>query len=213
MSEVRVQSRVRVGAESAVVPAPVVPVRRREAADPAAVAEDREALLQAAHEEAAAIHAEAFRQGHAQGTHQAEVDAIAMARHFAALGRSLEAERDRVLRSAEPQVVALALDVARVLVAQELALRPEAVVSMVAVALEELVQREPLRIRLHPEDLDLVAGHGVGSGRGMPELVPDAELERGDCVVETASGSIDARVGTRLGEMRRVMLEAASHDA
>jgi len=97
------------------------------------------------------------------------------------------------------RVGGIALDVARQVVRSELAQRPEHVVAVTQEALSVLlVSARHVAVRLHPDDHALVV-QGCAellSARGA-RVVADPQLERGDCLVESDIGTVDARVATR----------------
>ncbi len=121
------------------------------------------------------------------------------------------AEYGRLQARAEEDLVRLAFEVARRLVHHTLETRPEVVVSMVKEAMKSARGRRTLVVSVHPEDLDALLGARrelVESVEGVPvhfEAAPD--LERGDCVIETESGRIDARLNTQIAVLREGLRE------
>jgi flagellar biosynthesis/type III secretory pathway protein FliH len=123
------------------------------------------------------------------------------------------AERDSLLASVEGDLVDLAFEIARRVLAS--AADRAAVTEVAARALEAARLREHVTIRAHPEDLlalraaeeelsaRLVRAHGVA-------LRGDAAVDRGGIVVETEAGRIDARLGTQLAALRRALDEERS---
>ena len=78
--------------------------------------------------------------------------------------------------------------------------------------MEHLAQPvQGVRVHLHPEDLRVVSEH-------LPEtpeaeswtLVPDRQLQPGDCVVQTDSARVDARLDTRQAQLAQGLLGDAS---
>lgn len=70
-----------------------------------------------------------------------------------------------------------------------------------------------MEVRLHPLDLELLTGDQVlatSSGLStLPDdlLVADEALERGDCLVQTTDGLIDARLETLLDRITTELLD------
>jgi flagellar biosynthesis/type III secretory pathway protein FliH len=65
-------------------------------------------------------------------------------------------------------------------------------------------------VKLSPADRDTVVSlAGEGDVLGLPlaniELIPDMNLSPGDAIVESDTGMVDGRLGTRLEELRRVL--------
>ncbi|HEY3676738.1 MAG TPA: FliH/SctL family protein [Candidatus Tumulicola sp.] len=107
--------------------------------------------------------------------------AIAAARRFgAALADALALSLERLLR-----------DIAYDVLARELALAPCDVATIAARALNRYLDEEPVRVRVHPDEVTACATLDVG-------IVGDPSLRIGDAVLEVRCGSIDASLEARL---------------
>jgi len=77
--------------------------------------------------------------------------------------------------------------------------------AVVEACLEKVVEMEGVKLRLNPKDWELV--------RGQIQLPPsvrvelDETLERGDCVVETESGSAETRIRERMEDIISLLTE------
>ena len=97
------------------------------------------------------------------------------------------------------RLAGVALSLARQVVRSELAQRPQLVVDVAQDALTALLMSaKHITLRVHPDDHALVAQgvHELVESRGA-RLVPDAQITRGGCIVESDIGVIDATVETR----------------
>lgn len=97
------------------------------------------------------------------------------------------------------RLAGVALSLARQVVRSELAQRPQLVVDVAQEALSALLMSaKHITLRVHPDDHALVAQgvHELIESRGA-RLVPDAQITRGGCIVESDIGVIDATVETR----------------
>jgi flagellar assembly protein FliH len=113
----------------------------------------------------------------------------------------LEAQADARAAAAEERIRALALGVARVLLDREVRTDPSEMVLLVRRALSIFPPDVPVKVRLHPEDLSMLARpqHGESTPPSMGRAGPlqwsaDAELERGDVMVEAPERIVDGRV-------------------
>lgn len=133
----------------------------------------------------------AYAEGHAAGYAEAKAVADAMAmideaarRHFSFSFARLDADLAEQLRFKLHETVTALCEA----VLQPLALDAEALARRVETAAGMFVRADDERvIRLHPDDLALVAGR-------LPpdwQFLPDLTLERGALRVETASGGIE----------------------
>jgi len=108
---------------------------------------------------------------------------------------------DRALASLDQQVgeelVALATEIARQVVRQEIVARPESILEVVREALLQLPHQHAV-IYLHPDDAALVrAGAGEPLTHAGHRIHEDSSLARGDCLFETGGSQLDATVATR----------------
>jgi flagellar biosynthesis/type III secretory pathway protein FliH len=121
------------------------------------------------------------------------------------------AARERLLAAAEGEVASLAVAVARRVLGRELA-EPGAVVPIAAAALAEARARREVLLRVSPADAaELRAAEAPLAAilvRAPLAVREDPSLARGDVVVETEAGRIDARVETQLGALARALAEA-----
>lgn len=98
---------------------------------------------------------------------------------------------------------------ARRIIDAELKGDPELRVAMVRAAIARLGESQKVTVRLAPADRDTVASLAGEGAPGLPlggvELVADTNLSPGDAIVESDTGMVDGRLGTRLEELRRVL--------
>jgi flagellar assembly protein FliH len=120
-----------------------------------------------------------------------------------ALATSLEAfkaERAGYFGRLEPEVVQLALAIARKILHREAQIDPLLLTGMVHVALDKLDGGTHIRLRAHPDDVHFWCEHFAArtDGAAAPELVGDAQLKHGECALETEMGhtlvSLDAHL-------------------
>jgi flagellar biosynthesis/type III secretory pathway protein FliH len=161
------------------------------------------ALRAAAEAERDRIRAEAETEGRREG----------LARVGAALVE-VAAERDRRLAAVEREVVALAIEVAGKILGRTAAVDPAAAMDLAVGALAAARGRRDVALRVHPADAAaLRAGEArlraVAARAHAIEIREDPGLARGDVVVETEAGRIDARLATRLSLLARALEEVA----
>ncbi|WP_394065631.1 HrpE/YscL family type III secretion apparatus protein [Alcaligenes sp. WGS1538] len=74
-------------------------------------------------------------------------------------------------------------------------------------ALAVVRNQKQITLRLHPEDLELVRGRindilAAYPGVGYLDLVPDARLERGACILESEIGMVEASLEGQIAALR-----------
>jgi type III secretion system HrpE/YscL family protein len=166
-------------------------------------------LVADAGERAREIIAEAERQAEALRTAaQDEGRAQGRAEHAAAM-LALAEERELALAAIEPQAVELALLAAKRVIGQELQHTPELVAQMVAPLIQRLRRAQSVSLRVHPDDRAALeaslASLRAASSAGTLRIETDPSLSRGDCVLHSEIGSLDARVDTQLAALRRAL--------
>lgn len=160
----------------------------------AAAGERAEAELE---ERLAAARDDGFERGLAAG--RTEVGPAVAA--LAAAAQGLAEERAAAADAAERAAAELALQIAEKIVAAALEARPELVVEATRGALRRLVEPQESVLLVNPEDAELVreAVAELAAEHGAPLSVrAERRVGRGQCVVRTRAGEIDARVAGQL---------------
>jgi flagellar assembly protein FliH len=121
----------------------------------------------------------------------------------------LEARHD-LMADAEPAIIRLALDVARTVIAREIEADPDILKGTLTRAMLKAAGEERLRLRLHPDDVARIGDYldnlaARFAARGV-EVLPDPLVGPAGIIVETRSGTVDARVETQLDKIERAML-------
>ena len=179
------------------------------------------ALVAEAESQVEAIHTAAHEQGLAEGHTIGREEGGRVAREEVAreleVAHSMAAElleaRHTLIANAEPQIVRLTLEVARVVVAKEVDADPDILKGTLTRAMLKAAGDERLRLRLHPADVNRIGDYldalaSRFSSRGV-EVVPDPTVGRAGVVVETRTGTVDARLETQLDKIERAMLAVA----
>lgn len=161
---------------------------------------------------------EIYRNGMDEGRRQAE---RGLANVFKSLRDGVSAVtglRSRVFKESEEDILKLAVMVARKIVQQEITQDPVILASIIAAAVGGCTERDRVVVRLNPNDYAVVAANRqaflAGLGDDVPiTLTPDDGVGPGGCLVETATGTVDARIESQLDEIYRTLLEERSAPA
>jgi flagellar biosynthesis/type III secretory pathway protein FliH len=167
-----------------------------------------------------------FEQGQAAAMAAAEEQMAPHVRRLAELVSSIHESHATFFRAAERQVVDLALQIAQKVVEREIENIPDLAVHVVHAALEEMDSRTAVRLRVNPEDVELLRRHWTSVvPHGMPadrvELQPDERVTTGGAVIETAHGQVDAQLESKLAQLSNALwtfvmdveMEPRNHDA
>ncbi len=145
--------------------------------------------------------------GYAEGK-KAAVDASAAATgRFRSLTESFGAALDSLDFRLSDQVLNLALDIARQVIAGELAARPERILDVVNLALRQMSETtREARLLLNPEDAAIVRPIlNDALDKNRLRIVEDARIVRGGCLIETPQGDLDATLQARWRQVASVL--------
>ena len=162
--------------------------------------------------EAASAHVEklrraALQEGYQNGYRDGLVALDAFKQSFAqqttaqvgALINGMEDAVDALQPTMAQAVSRVAIELAAQVLRSELATRPELVCAVATQALTSvLLSARHIAMQLHPQDVALVelGAAEVLKSRGV-RLIGNARLSRGDCIIDSDVGVIDARIATR----------------
>ncbi|MCL4202160.1 MAG: hypothetical protein KJ000_06680 [Pirellulaceae bacterium] len=171
-------------------------------------------IVDDARQQAEQIRREAAEQGRqqAEATYQERVRGEVQ-RHLAsalpAFEQAVQALREARaghLRQCETGLIRLASAIAARLVRRQVQQTPEVALDLVREALELATGSQQLKIRLNPADFEALGAsaaelarcHGDGV---TAELIADADVSRGGCVLQTEFGTIDQRFESQLARI------------
>jgi type III secretion protein L len=126
----------------------------------------------------------------------------------------VHAARERYFAESEPELIRLAVRIAQKIVAEELRANPQAIVSIARECLKGIRRERFLTLRVAPVDAGFVRSsigllrEESGHDRSI-EVVADAAISSGGCIVESEYGVIDARLETQIRCLEEALLRAA----
>jgi flagellar biosynthesis/type III secretory pathway protein FliH len=153
-------------------------------------------------------------QGHAEAAmHEADrqrsIQEAAQER-VAALLVNLTRETGRFTSELEKEAYRFAVAVAARIVKREIALDESVVMRQMREAVHRIVGVETITVRVHPDDEELVRSHRaaiLSSSDSVREILieGDESIERGGCILESATGNVDARIGSQLRQIETAL--------
>lgn len=160
-------------------------------------------------ERLAEIERQAHTEGYAAGLKRGEADAARQV--GAAIGKlavtvqDIAKLRPGILERAERELVRLAVAIAERVVRRTVELDPDVLLVIARVAMDRLGEQAAATIHLHPADCEAVMRQGLDGARTM-QLVADASVARGGCIVKSPFGEIDAGIEAQVRELSRELL-------
>jgi flagellar assembly protein FliH len=149
-----------------------------------------------------------YAQGVRQGEQAAQKKLAEQLARLHTLATQIQAARQEVVNGAEDIIIDLAFTALCRMLGESLDQRAM-VTGMVQQVLSQFRQQEPLVVLLHPQDLALLqaALPDLDIDPEQTRFRADASLKMGGCMVESAVGTLDARLETRLACLREALLQ------
>lgn len=157
--------------------------------------------------ELAALRETARAEGYAEGMAAGRTEGEQACGRMKQLADSFSSTLDNLDFRLADMVLELALDVARQVVAGELAARPERILDVVNLALKQMAESSrEARLLLNPDDAALVRPHlDQVLDKNRLRIVEDVRIVRGGCLIETAQGDLDATLPARWRQVVQVL--------
>ncbi|HBU28569.1 MAG TPA: flagellar assembly protein FliH [Thiobacillus sp.] len=162
---------------------------------------------EAAEAELARLREAARAEGYADGLAAGRVEGEQACGRMKQLAESFGNTLDNLDFRLADMVLELALDVARQVVAGELAARPERILDVVNLALKQMAETSrEARLLLNPDDAALVRPHlDQVLDKNRLRIVEDVRIVRGGCLIETGQGDLDATLPARWRQVVQVL--------
>ncbi len=157
--------------------------------------------------ELARLREAARAEGYAEGLAAGRVEGEQACGRMKQLVESFSTTLDNLDFRLADMVLELSLDVARQVVAGELAVHPERILDVVNLALKQMAESSrEARLLLNPDDAALVRPHlDQVLDKNRLRIVEDVRIERGGCLIETPQGDLDATLPARWRQVVQVL--------
>ena len=184
--------------------------------DPSNVHQQCEHMVEEARLKVSEIEKEAYEKGFAEGqktgSEVGEKMAEALLQQYSASLDALNGLRSELFATSEREIIRLALEIARKIIKREVAIDEELILALVKVALARVADQTLITVRVNPKDHHAIERHQAaapetGALSESIKLVEDPLIARGGCIIETQSGTIDARIEEQLREIERGFFE------
>lgn len=167
-------------------------------------------IIKEAEEQAALIREKAYREGFEQGFREGQAQAEEATREMLGGARealhAAEAERVAIFNQLEKEVVELAQEIAERVVAAELKVNPEVVLAVAREAFTLVRDRPYVILLVNPGDLPVCQQarqqfEALLAEGAVLRILPDPQVNRGGCLVDTGKGMVDATLSSRLAAL------------
>lgn len=161
---------------------------------------------------------EAYERGRLDGMTEAatarnasdEAERIATGDRIAALLERIAQQTSRFMGTLEQDAYRFALAVAERVVKHEITLDESVVMRQIRDSMHRIIGVETITVRVHPDDETLVRSHRpvlLSSSDSVREIIIEGDdtVERGGCILESATGNVDARIGSQLRQIESAL--------
>jgi len=137
----------------------------------------------------------------------ARIEAEKIVQDAIQLKNNIENDYKTTMEAMEKDIVDLVLEVAEKVVAKEIK-KSDYIVGIVSEAIDKAASKKDTILKVSEEDYEFIIENKDKillnvEGFGEVEIVKEASLERGSCMVETSFGIIDGGVKTRMKQIER----------
>ncbi len=162
--------------------------------------------------EAQKIAEEARQKGYAEGMDAAAEQGRDILAQAEEVRREAQREHEELIAGMEEEMLSLVMDIARKVVAGELGTGQDVIIRLIRDALPKCSGKDGAVLRVSPEDAENLAVNrdeflSGTEGADSLEIKKDSTLHKGDCIIETQFGSVDAGVNTRLDKIEEAFNE------
>ena len=186
--------------------------------DPIARAErEAQMIIRTARAEAQSVLDEAREEGHRAGAAEAAQSASELISRLESAVAHVTKQRNALIDDVEPQMLKLCIEAVEKITRHEIRTDPRVVERAIKACLRRVKDSNEVCVRVSPEELDQMKAcrdELLAVADGMPsiQIVDDRRVSPGGCVVESESGSLDARVETQLNRLQDKLMERFEHD-
>ncbi len=172
-------------------------------------------MVQMAEEELQRRLQEAFEKGIEAERRQADEDLAGICSALAEAISVVSRLRARLIRESEEQLLKLSFLVAKKVIRQEIKQDRQILGRLVSEALRGFPEQHDIIVSLHPDDYKIMSANrelflaDIGEERQIT-FKPDEATTLGGCIVESATGVIDARIEAQLDEIYKGLVEDKS---
>ena len=145
------------------------------------------------------LYQQGYQEGFETGQRDGKAQAATQIDHIRQAMDGLSGELAKADGAIANEVLMLAMDIAKHMMRQALAVKPEILLAVVQEAIRQLPPfTRQAQLILHPGDAAVVRTHMLEELEKLEWiLVEDLSIQRGGCRIETATGGIDATMQTR----------------
>lgn len=167
-------------------------------------------IVRTAEAEADATRQRAYEEGFASGVRDSVAVAEELIRRLESDLAGLAEEKARLVDDVEPQVLKLCIEAVEKVIRHEIRTDPSVVMRVLKACLRRVKDFGDVSVRVSPQEIEYVKARreeleaAVEGARSL-RLVSDRRVSPGGCVVESPSGTFDARIPTQIERISKAL--------
>jgi flagellar assembly protein FliH len=170
-------------------------------------------IIKKARRESSQMFEQAKKEGHEAGKREAD---LKVKEALQTLNQAV-AERKKIIKDAESEILRLALKVAEQIIRSEVSLHRDVSLNIVTEAINRVSDREQVIVRVNREDAEYIKRQkdrlaGILDGVKSFSVIEDSQIEPGGCIIETNLGYVDARISTKLKSIEEALEKVKSSE-
>lgn len=174
-------------------------------------------IVRAARAEADSIREKAYAAGYNAGLVKATSDAGCLLERLERDIAGVAAERAALVDSLEPEVLKLCLEIVEKIIRHEIKTDQRVVIRQIKSCMRRIRDREQIDVRVSPQEVEYVRAQrdellSIAEGARGVSIIDDRRISPGGCIVESASGTFDARIETQVEQVRKKLMETYDND-
>lgn len=149
-----------------------------------------------------ALRQKAHKEGYERGYEEGKSQFSTLSKQMLDAVNSIITERNKVLEQNETVILELAIAIARKVTQSTVKEHPEVFQNIFQEALNKVTDKAKVLVRVNPDELKLAQHYTSSLQEELNdfktlEIIGDAEIEHGGCVIETNLGYIDSSIATK----------------
>jgi len=155
---------------------------------------------------------EGRKEGRQNGLEEGRREAREVVTSLSGILKDITQQRQTILSEAKDKILELVLKISQKLTFDAAAANPELTLSIISGAIDQLLDKSKIKIKVNPDHLPEVKRHidrFLGRETTIKEFAieGDPRIRKGGCFIETPSGDIDARLESMYDVISQVMLD------
>lgn len=164
------------------------------------------------------VQEQGYQEGYTRGLEDGKRETEDLANQALEIKEELETERVNLTQVIEAQVVDLIIQSVKKIVGNELASKEDIILGVVVKALNKIGSGENIVVKVSQEDFKVLDENKAKVASKCDnisefEVKKDLSLKKGDCIIETDFGTVNAGISTQIDKFEEVIIQTMGLDS